>query len=114
MPSEQELEARVGKYASLCRDIIGAMLGLPPAEGLSNDRIAARLDTRQQTASKLRQRFFCQRLAGLKQEPRALRPARLLPNLLVEVKRIACVQGAVTIAGTTAPSLAAPARGLNT
>jgi transposase len=41
------------------------------AEGLDNDEIAARLDTRREVVSKWRKRFFEQGLAGLDERPRA-------------------------------------------
>ena len=50
------------------------------ASGLRNDEIAARLDTPRQIVSKWRHRFFQDRLAGLEEEPRGGRPARLSPQ----------------------------------
>ena len=60
------------------------------ATGLGNDEIGARLDMPRQIVSKWRHRFFHDRLAGLQEEPRGGRPARFSPNVVVEVKRIAC------------------------
>ena len=74
------LEARVRKYTSPYRDVIRDKLVLLAAEGLSNDVIAARLDTPRQIISKWRHRFFDQRLAGLDEEPRGGRPARFSPQ----------------------------------
>ena len=74
------LEARARKYTSPYRDVIRAKLVLLAAEGLSNDVIAARLDTPRQIISKWRHRFFDQRLAGLDEEPRGGRPARFSPQ----------------------------------
>ena len=73
------LEARARKYTSPYRDVIRAKLVLLAAEGLSNDVIAARLDTPRQIISKWRHRFFDERLAGLDEEPRGGRPARFSP-----------------------------------
>jgi len=73
------LEARARKYTSPYRDVIRAKLVLLAAEGVSNDVIAARLDTPRQIISKWRHRFFDQRLAGLDEEPRGGRPARFSP-----------------------------------
>ena len=73
------LEARARKYTSPYRDVIRAKLVLLAAEGLSNDVIAAHLDTPRQIISKWRHRFFDQRLAGLDEEPRGGRPARFSP-----------------------------------
>ena len=74
------LEARARKYTSPYRDVIRAKLVLLAARGLSNDVIAARLDTPRQIISKWRHRFFDQRLAGLDEEPRGGRPARFSPQ----------------------------------
>lgn len=76
----QALEARARKYTSPYRDVIRAKLVLLAAEGLSNDVIAARLDTPRQIISKWRHRFFDERLAGLDEEPRGGRPARFSPH----------------------------------
>lgn len=74
------LEARARKYTSPYRDVIRAKLVLLAAEGLSNDAIAARLDTPRQIISKWRKRFFDQRLPGLEEEPRGGRTARFSPQ----------------------------------
>lgn len=74
------LEARARKYTSPYRDVIRAKLVLLAAEGLSNDVIAARLDTPRQIISKWRKRFFDQRLPGLDEEPRGGRTARFSPQ----------------------------------
>lgn len=80
-PEERRaLEARARKYTSPYRDLIRAKLVLLATEGLSNDVIAARLDTPRQIISKWRHRFFEQRLAGLDEEPRGGRPARFSPQ----------------------------------
>ena len=74
------LEAMARKYTSPYRDVIRAKLVLLAADGLSNDIIAARLDTPRQIVSKWRHRFFDQRLVGLEEEPRGGRPARFSPQ----------------------------------
>ena len=76
----RELEARARRYTSPYRDVVRAKLVLLAAEGLSNEVIAARLDTPRQIISKWRHRFFDQRLAGLDEEPRGGRPARFSPQ----------------------------------
>ena len=65
----RELKARARKYTSPYRDVVRAKLVLLAAEGLSNDVIAARLDTPRQISASAH-RFFDQRLAGLDEEPR--------------------------------------------
>jgi DNA-directed RNA polymerase specialized sigma24 family protein len=68
------LEAIARRYSSPYREVVRARIVLYAAEGLSNDTIAARLDTPRQVVSKWRQRFFEKRLAGLQDEPRGGRP----------------------------------------
>jgi len=50
------------------------------AQDLSNDVIAARLDTRREVVSQWRQRFFRQRLRGLEELPRPGRPRAFPPR----------------------------------
>ena len=50
----RELEARARRYTSPYRDVIRAKLVLLAAQGLSNNVIAARLDTPRQIISKWR------------------------------------------------------------
>lgn len=77
---QAELEMMARKYTSQYRSVIRAKVVLYAAEGLSNDQIAARLDTPRQIVSKWRKRFFEQRLAGLAERPRRGRPARFPPR----------------------------------
>ena len=70
----RELEARSRRYTLPYRDVVRAKIVLMAAEGLDNDEIAARLDTRREIASKWRKRFFEQGLAGLEERPRGGRP----------------------------------------
>lgn len=70
------LEAQVRQYTSPYCDVIRAKIVLLAAEGLSNDVIAARLDTPRQIVSKWRKRFALARLPGLESEPRGGRPAQ--------------------------------------
>jgi transposase len=80
-PEERrELEARVRKYTSPYRDVIRAKIVLLAAQGLSNDRIAARLDTPRPIVSKWRKRFYENRFAGLDEQPRGGAPARFSPQ----------------------------------
>src|SRR5271157_1956562 len=73
------LETMARKYTSPYRDVLRARIVLYAAQGLSNDQIAARLDTPRQIVSKWRKRFFEQRLAGLEERPRQGRPGRFPP-----------------------------------
>jgi len=81
--TEQErslLETLARKYTSSYRDVIRAKIVLLAAQGLSNDRIAGRLDTPRQIVSKWRKRFCLFRLQGLEEQPRGGRPARFPPQ----------------------------------
>ena len=80
-PQERdELEVRARQYTSPHRDVIRAKIVLLAAQGISNDIIAARLDTPRQIVSKWRKRFCLARLPGLDEEPRGGRPARFSPQ----------------------------------
>ncbi len=74
------LESVARRYTSPYRDVIRARIVLYAARGLSNDQIAARLDTPRQIVSKWRKRFLEQRLAGLEEQARHGRPARFSPR----------------------------------
>jgi len=75
-----ELQARARRYTSSYRDVIRAKIVLLAAEGLSNEEIAARIDTPRQIVSKWRKRFFQDGLEGLEEKPRRGRPARFSPR----------------------------------
>ena len=74
------LDELARKYTSPYRDVLRARIILYAAQGLSNDVIAARLDTPRQIVSKWRKRFFEQRLPGLDEQPRGGAPARFSPR----------------------------------
>jgi transposase len=75
----RELEARARKYTLPYRDVVRAKIVLMAAEGLDNDEIAARLDTRREIVSKWRKRFFEHGLPGLDERPRGGRPPTFSP-----------------------------------
>jgi transposase len=75
----RELEARARRYTLPYRDVVRAKIVLMAAEGLDNDDIAARLDTRREIVSKWRKRFFEHGLPGLDERPRGGRPPGLFP-----------------------------------
>src|SRR6516225_11193274 len=80
-PDERrELEARAKKYTSPYRDVVRAKIVLLAAQGLSNDRIAARLDMPRQIVSKWRKRFYENRFPGLDEQPRGGAPTRFSPQ----------------------------------
>jgi hypothetical protein len=53
------------------------------AEGLSNDKVAARLDRRREVVGRWRKRFFTDRLQGLEEQARPVVPGLFLPDLVV-------------------------------
>lgn len=76
----RELEARAAKYTLPYVQVIRARMILHAAEGLSNDQIAERLDTRREVVSLWRKRFFEERLAGLEERARLGRPRSFPPR----------------------------------
>ena len=90
-PEERQiLEAQARRYTLPYRDVVRAKIVLLAAQGVDNDEIALRLDTRREIVSKWRKRFFEERLAGLEERPRQGRPGVSPPEVVVEVKAIAC------------------------
>jgi len=77
---QQSLESMARKYTSPYCDVIRAKIILLADEGLSNDLIAAKLDTPRQIVSKWRKRFALSRLPGLEALPRGGRKARFSPQ----------------------------------
>src|SRR2546426_7340125 len=75
---ELELQRRAGQYTLPYFQVQRAKMILMAAEGLSNDEIALRLDTRREVVSMWRKRFFEERLAGLEERDRPGRP-RVFP-----------------------------------
>ena len=74
------LESIAPKYTSPYCDVIRAKIILLADDGLSNEVIAARLDTPRQIVSKWRKRFALARLPGLEAQPRGGRKARFSPQ----------------------------------
>ena len=74
------LEARGAKYTLPYFQVMRARMILHAAEGLSNDQIAHRLDTRREVVSLWRKRFFEERLAGLEERARPVRPRSFPPR----------------------------------
>lgn len=70
----KELRRRARKYTLPYYVVTRAQMIILAAEGLRNDEIAARLNTRREVVSQWRKRFFSQRLAGLEERPRPGRP----------------------------------------
>jgi Winged helix-turn helix len=74
------LEARARRYTLPYRDVIRAQMVLLAAQGLGNDEIAARLNTRREVVSGWRKRFFEEGMAGLEERPRRGRPPTFPPG----------------------------------
>lgn len=75
----RSLEARARQYTLPYRDVIRAKIVLLAADGLGNDEIGRRLDTRREIVSKWRKRFFEKRIVGLEEQPRRGRPGVFPP-----------------------------------
>jgi hypothetical protein len=74
------LKARALRYTLPYRDVVRAQMVLLAAQGLRNDEIAARLNTRREVVSMWRKRFFEQGLAGLEERPRRGKPPTFPPG----------------------------------
>lgn len=69
-----ELTRRATRYTLPYFEVVRAKMILMAAQGIGNDEIAARLDTRREVVSQWRKRFFTDRLAGLDERARPGRP----------------------------------------
>ena len=79
-PEKRELSRRAAKYTLPYFEVVRARMILHAADGLSNDQIAERLDTRREVVSLWRKRFFEERLAGLEERARPGRPRSFPPR----------------------------------
>jgi Winged helix-turn helix len=77
---ERELRRRAGKYTLPYFEVVRARMILLAAEGLSNDQIAERLDSRREVVSMWRKRFFEERMGGLEERSRPGRPRTFPPR----------------------------------
>jgi uncharacterized membrane protein len=75
---KQELMARARRYTLPYFQVQRAKMILLAAEGLDNDEIAGRLETRREVVWQWRKRFYEKRLVGLEERPRPGRP-RVFP-----------------------------------
>jgi hypothetical protein len=75
-----ELRRRARKYTLPHFQVIRAQMILLAAEGLDNDQIAARLNTRREVVCQWRKRFFYERLSGLQERSRPGRPRAFPPR----------------------------------
>src|SRR5215467_15795204 len=77
---ESELQRRAGKYTLPYFQVQRAKMILLAAEGLNNDEIAGRLDSRREVVGRWRKRFFTDRLQGLEERARLGRPGTFSPR----------------------------------
>lgn len=75
-----ELNRRAVRYTLPYFEVVRAKMILMAAQGLGNDEIAARLNTRREVVSQWRKRFFEDRLAGLDERARPGRPRARPPR----------------------------------
>ena len=75
---KQELMERARRYTLPYFQVQRAKMILLAAEGIDNDEIARRLETRREVVCQWRKRFYEKRLAGLEERPRPGRP-RVFP-----------------------------------
>ena len=75
----RELSLRATKYTLPYFHVIRAKIILLAADGLANDAIARRLDSRREVVSMWRKRFYFERLRGLEEQPRPGRPRSFPP-----------------------------------
>ena len=76
----RELRRRAAHYTLPYFQVQRAKMILLAADGLSNDEISGRLDTRREVVSMWRKRFFEERLAGLEERSRPGRPPVFSPQ----------------------------------
>lgn len=77
---ERELTARAHKYTLAYFQVQRAKIILLAAQGLDNEAIARRLDTRREVVWFWRKRFLEERLEGLEERPRPGRPRAFPPR----------------------------------
>ena len=73
------VEQRARSSNASFRAVIRARIVLYAAAGLDNVAIARRLDASRSFVSRVRKRFYEERLTGLEERPRSGRPARFSP-----------------------------------
>ena len=73
------VEQRARSSNAPFRAVIRARIVLYAAEGLDNVAIAGRLDASRSFVSRVRKRFYEERLKGLEERPRSGRPVRFSP-----------------------------------
>ena len=77
---QQVLQARARKYTLPYREVVRVQMVLLAAQGLRNDEIAARLNTRREVVPMWRKRFHEEGLPGLDERPRRGKPPAFPPR----------------------------------
>ena len=81
--SEEErrvIQQRARSSNAPYRQVVRARIVLHAAEGMENAEIARRLDSTREFVSRVRKRFFEERLKALEERPRPGRPPRFSPE----------------------------------
>ena len=73
------IEQRARSSNAPYRQVIRARIVLYVAAGMENAEIATRLDSTREFVSRVRKRFFAERLKALEERPRPGRPPRFSP-----------------------------------
>jgi hypothetical protein len=73
------IEQRARSSNAPYRQVVRARIVLHAAEGMENAEIATRLDSTREFVSRVRKRFYEERLKALEERPRSGRPARFSP-----------------------------------
>lgn len=73
------IEQRARSSNAPYRQVVRARVVLYAADGMENAEIAARLDSTREFVSRVRKRFFGERLRALEERPRSGRPPRFSP-----------------------------------
>jgi transposase len=84
------LQERARAYSAPFAEVVRAKIVLLAAGGEQNTAIAERLDVHVGVVSKWRKRFFEEGLAGLADRKRSGRPPSFAPEVVAEVKAMAC------------------------
>jgi transposase len=89
-PDRAVLVERARAYTESFALVVRARIVLLAADGVTNVVIARRLDVDVDVVSKWRKRFFAEGLAGLKDRKRPGRPRSFPPEVVAQVKAMAC------------------------
>jgi transposase len=106
------LQERARAYTASFATVVRSKIVLLAADGVQNTRIAERLDVHVDVVSMWRKRFYQSGLAGLEDRPGRGRPRSFAPEVVSEVKAMACeppVEREVPLSRWSSAELAAQA-----